>query len=340
MKIDGRQLDHKTLEYLRKTAVRRVELEQEPVTTVMASLGFCRTTYYKWHRAHKKGGEGALDARVAQGPKPKLNEKQRARVLRWIVGRDPRQYGFDFGLWTRRIVQGMVRDRMGVSLSVSAIGSLLASLQITPQKPLRRAYERDPQAIEEWKTKKFPGIRQRAKRAGSAIFFLDETGVRSDAALGRTYGLNAHTPVVKTSGQRQSVNAISAVNARGAFWYKVYTGRVNTPVFVEFLKDFMKSRRGEHVVLVLDSLPAHKAKLTLQYVKSLDGRLTLEFLPGYAPELNPDEHVWRQAERRQQEALAEERITTALCGIRPLQDQTQAAPCSQFLQSSRCSLCY
>ena len=319
MKIDGRQLDHKTLEYLRKTAVRRVELEQEPVTNVMASLGFCRTTYYKWHRAYKKGGEGALDARVAQGPKPKLNEKQRARVLRWIVGKDPRQYGFDFGLWTRRIVQGMVRDRMGVSLSVSAIGSLLASLQITPQKPLRRAYERDPQAIEEWKTTKFPGIRQRAKRAGAAIFFLDETGVRSDAALGRTYGLKGHTPVVKTSGQRQSVNAISAVNARGAFWYKVYTGRVNAHVFVEFLKDFMKSRRGAHVVLVLDSLPAHKAKLTLQY----DGRLTLEFLPGYAPELNPDEHVWRHLKQngvskkplRKNESLRH-RVAYDLCRIK------------------------
>ena len=293
MRIDGRTLDHKTLEHLRKTAVRRVEVDKESVTDVMASMGFCRTTYYKWKRAYANGGEKALDMRVAKGPTPKLDERQRSRVRRWIVGKDPRQYGFDFGLWTRKIVQRMIGEKMGVNLSIGAVGALLASLELTPQKPLRRAYERDPKAIKEWQEKEFPAIRRRAKRTKASIFFLDETGVRSDAALGRSYGLKGHTPVVKTSGRRQSVNAISAVNARGAFWYTVYTERLNAHTFVKFLKDFMRSRRRRRVILVLDSMPAHKAKLVQEYVNSLRGRLALEFLPGYAPELNPDEHVWR-----------------------------------------------
>jgi len=107
----------------------------------------------------------------------------------------------------------------------------------------------------------------------------------------RTWGAKGQTPVVKTSGQRQSVSAISAVTARGAFWYSVYTGRLNATRFVEFLKAFMRNRRRP-VFLVIDGLPAHKARLVAAYVQSLEGALELHFLPGYSPDLNPDEFVW------------------------------------------------
>ena len=149
--------------------------------------------------------------------------RQKLRVRGWINGKDPRQYGFDFGLWTRQIVGELIEQKFGIKLGVTAVGRLLAELDITPQKPLRRAYERDPVAIEQWQTEVFPGLRARAKRRGAKIFFLDEAGVRSDQVLGRTWGLRGQTPEVPTSGQRQSVNAISAVTARGEFWYEIYT---------------------------------------------------------------------------------------------------------------------
>lgn len=106
---------------------------------------------------------------------------------------------------------------MNVTLGVTAVGRLLASLDITPQKPLRRAYERDPKAVQYWLEERYPKLKQRARQAGASIFFLDEAGFQSDPPLGRTYGLKGQTPVVVTSGQRQSLNVISAVNARGEF---------------------------------------------------------------------------------------------------------------------------
>jgi len=123
------------------------------------------------------------------------------------------------------------------------------------------------------------------------IFFLDEAGFQSDPVLGRTYGLKGQTPVVATSGQRQSINAISAVNAKGAFWYDLYTGKLNAARFLEFLRDFMKGRR-KPVFLVVDGHPSHTAKVVRAHVQSLEGRLELHFLPPYAPDLNPDEFVW------------------------------------------------
>jgi transposase len=290
MKIDGRTLTHEASETIRIMAVRRVKEGERP-SEVIKSYGLCRTTIYKWLRAAAGGGESALVSRKAGGPPCKLSPARKQQVRTWICGRDPRQYGFDFGLWTRRIVAHLILQRMRISLGVTAVGRLLAELQITPQKPLRRAYERDPAAIERWVGEEYPGLRKRAKRRGADVFFLDEAGIRSDAALQRTWAPKGQTPVVATSGRRQAVNAISAVNARGAFWYNVYTGRLNAGRFIEFLNDFLATRRRP-VFLVVDKHPAHIARIVAAHVRARRGKLELHFLPGYAPDLNPDEFVW------------------------------------------------
>jgi transposase len=289
-KIDNRSLDHKALEHIRLLAVERV-LSGEKPSVVAKSFGVYRTSIYKWLRVHRKRGREALKSTKAKGPTPKLTENQKKQVRRWIVGKDPRQYGFDFGLWTRGIIAELIADKFSVSLTLPSIGRLLTSLDITPQKPLRRAYERDEKQIQQWKEQKYPELRKRAKRRGADIFFLDEVGVRSDSPLGRSYGLKGKTPVVKTSGQRQKINAISAVNAKGAFWYKVYSGMLTAVLFIVMLKDLMKGRK-KPVMLVVDGLPVHKAKLVAKYVQSTKGRLELHFLPPYAPDLNPDEFAW------------------------------------------------
>jgi transposase len=257
----------------------------------MQSLGFSRTAIYPWLRKFEEEGWEALVERIAAGPEPKLSARQRQQVRRWILGKDPRQYGFDYGLWSRRIVQALLQQKMAIDLGLTAVGRLLASLDIPPQKPLRRAYERDPKKVEEWLKERYPKLKRRAKKLAAKIFFLDEAGFQSDPILGRTYGWQGKTPVVQTSGQRQRINVISAVNSRGEFWATTYDGKLDAESFVEFLKDFMKGQRGA-IFLVLDGLAVHKSKLVEKYLATLEGRLELHPLPPYCPDLNPDELVW------------------------------------------------
>lgn len=321
MKVDGRTLSHKTLEALRRLAVLRV-WDGEPPREVIQSYGLCRTTIYRWLRTAEHGGWPALESHRAPGPSFKLTPRQRLAVRSWIDGKDPRQYGYESGLWTRAIVAEMIQERFGVTVDVTTVGRLLHRLGITPQKPLHRAYERDPTAIERWKHNEYPALQARAAACGADIFFLDETGVRSDQALGRSWGIRGRTPVVPTSGKRQWVNAISAVNARGAFWYRVFKGRLNKTTFVAFLKRFLRGRHRP-VFLVVDRHPAHRAAVVATFVQSTRGRLELHFLPGYAPELNPDEFVWHHFKEtgisknplRQGEAL-ESRVESDLGTIR------------------------
>ena len=297
MKVDGRTLDHKTLEQIRRMAFQRIREGERPAE-VIASFGFCRTTIYKWMKAAAGRGRGlnALRSTRGTGRPRSLTPAQERQIFRWINGRNPFQYGLDFGLWTRQIVSTLIEQKFGVRMGVTAVGALLAKLGLTPQKPLQRAYQRDPQAIERWQREIYPAIASKAKRQGSQIFFWDESGFRADSVHGKTWGVRGQTPVVQRPGQRQSISAASAVNARGGFWFQTYKGALSGELFVELLKRMMRHRK-KPVHLIIDSLPAHKKALVRDYVQSTHGRLTLHFLPGYAPDLNPDELVWSHIKR-------------------------------------------
>lgn len=297
MKKDGRTHDRKTKEALRIMAVKRIR-EGEEVAVVMASLGLCRTTAYKWLGKVNGRGRGlhSLAARKGTGRKPKLTRTQKSQVFRWVNGKNPLQYGFDFALWTREAVRELILRKFDVSLSVTSVGSLLAELGLTPQKPLQRAYQRDPEAIERWQRDTFPAIARQAKADRAEIYFWDESGFRADAVHGTTWAERGKTPVVNRPGQRQSISAASAVNAKGAFWFATYEGGLTGELFVDLLKQLMY-RRKKPLHLVVDGLPAHKKAAVMEYVTSTERRLTLHFLPGYAPDLNPDELVWSHAKR-------------------------------------------
>ena len=158
------------------------------------------------------------------------------RVLRWINGKNPMQYGFDFGLWTRNVVRELVQQKFDVTLSLASIGALLARLNLTPQKPLQRAYQRDPDAIERWQRETYPGIARQARLEKADIFFWDESGFRADSVHGKTWAQRGETPVVERPGQRQSMSAASAVNSKGAFWVATYEGGLSGELFVTLLK--------------------------------------------------------------------------------------------------------
>jgi transposase len=297
MRRDGRGFDHRTLETIRLMAVERVRDGERP-SSVIASFGFSRTTIYRWLDAASKPGVGmkALRSKPATGRPRSLTPRQEQQVFRWINGRDPRQYGLDFGLWTRSVVASLIEQKFDIRLGVSAVGELLAKLGLTPQKPLQRAYQRDPEAIEKWQRESFPAIARQAKACGGEVYFWDESGFRADSVHGKTWGKKGQTPVVERPGQRQSISAASAVNARGAFWYCTYQGGLNADLFVTLLRQMMR-HRSKPVHLVVDGLPAHKTALVKAYVESTGGMLTLHILPGYAPELNPDELVWSHMKR-------------------------------------------
>lgn len=214
MKYDARKLSTDEQSLLRRIAVQRV-FSGDSAAQVTRDYGLGDRTIFTWLRTAREKGLDALAPIPRSDRNKALSELEEQEVKRWVIGGDPRQFGFDFGLWTRKIVADLITEKFNITLSITAVGNLLHRLGITPQKPLRRAYGRDEQAVKKWQKVQYPKIVKEAKKQGAEIFWLDEAAIRSDDPLQRTWGLKGKTPVVKTSGQRQSINAISALSNKG-----------------------------------------------------------------------------------------------------------------------------
>jgi transposase len=288
---DGRKLDHKTLEQLRIRAVGQIEQGVHP-EDVAAALGMTRAAVYAWLAKYREGGLDALRARPVPGRPPKLSGAQLQRLYTLVVGNDPRQLRFAFALWTRAMVRELIRREFGVGLSEVSVGRLLRKLGLSPQRPLYRAYQQNPEAVARWKTEEYPTIREHAAQVGATVYFADEAGVRSDYHAGTTWAPVGHTPVVAATGDRFGVNLISAVTAKGGMRFAAYDGNLNAGVFIDFCRRLLHDAPGP-VFLVLDGHPVHRSNAVKRFAAATNGRLRLFFLPGYSPELNPDEWVWK-----------------------------------------------
>ena len=290
--IDGRRLKHEILTEFRKRAVAQVQSGESPEVVIHA-MGFSRACIYSWLAMYRAGGWDGLDARKRGGRPRKLN----GRIIRWVyqvvVGKDPRQYKFPFALWTRNAIATLIYQRYSIRLSANSVGRLLAQLGITPQKPLWRAYQQDPERVRQWVEEEYPSIAKEAKRRRAEIWFADESGLRSDYHAGTTWGVKGKTPVVRSTGARHRLNMLSVVNRRGRIRFMIEKGGVNGEVMCRFLDRLMVGS-SRPVFLIWDGHPTHKSKEVAEKVRSYRGKLSVHPLPGYSPELNPGEGVWRE----------------------------------------------
>jgi transposase len=318
---DGRRLDHATLEALRIRAVQAVEAGEHP-EDVARAIGMARGTVFMWLAKYREGGLAALKAKPVPGKPPKLDATALRRLYTLIAGSDPRQLSFEFALWTREMIRELIRREFDVRLSAVSVGRLLKKLGLSPQRPLWRAWQADPEAVERWQREDFPAIRAAAKAEGATIYFGDEAGVRSDYHAGTTWAPLGQTPVVKATGARHSVNMISAVTTQGLLRCAVFTGSCTAAVFIDFCQRLLADTSGP-VYLIVDGHPTHKAKATKDFVASTQGRLKLFTLPAYSPQLNPDEWVWKNVKHdrigRSSITSADDLKAKAIAALRRLQ---------------------
>jgi transposase len=287
---DCRGLKHQELTLLRKRAVQSVQ-EGESPEVVSKALGINRTTMYDWLAMYRKGGWQALKADKRGGRHAKLNGKALKWLYRTITQNNPQQLKFPFALWTCAMIVELIRRRFGVRLSRTSVNRLLKQLGLSAQRPLWKAYQQNPKAVEKWLKEDYPLIVREARKQKAQIYFSDEAGVRSDYHSGTTWGERGRTPVVRSTGARFGFNLISAVAPNGKLRFMVVEGTVGAAVFIGFLKRLMSETR-QPVFVIVDGHPSHKAKCVKKFVEDNKQKISLYYLPGYSPELNPDELVW------------------------------------------------
>jgi transposase len=243
-----------------------------------------------WKRYRALGKRGIVSKkRGVQGGK-KINGIQSAEVRRLVKDKMPDQLKLPFGLWTREAVQQLILEKYGIELSRWQVGRYLKAWGYTPQKPISKAYEQDPKRVQQWLDNEYPAIKKKAKKQNAIIYFEDEVGMRSDHQAGKSYAPKGETPVIKKTGQRFSLNMVSAISNKGHVEFMILDGTFNGGVFLEFLTRLIKYKK-QKIFLVVDGHSAHKTKIVKAWLAEHADRIEIYFLPPYSPELNAQEYV-------------------------------------------------
>jgi transposase len=255
-------------------------------------LGVKQQVISRWNCIYKADGLAGLrmKSRANLSDKMKVKVEQGKAIRKIILEKTPDQLNFGFMLWTREAVKLTLKKIYKIELSLSATGRLLKRLGLSPQKPMKKAYEQSNSKVRSWIKTEYPNIQSRAKKMGAEIHWGDEMGIRSDDQIGRTYGKVGKTPVVKVSGKRFRTNMISTITNRGKLRFMVFNERFTTEVCIDFLKRLIKGSK-QMIFLILDGHPVHKSKRVKQWLEDNKAAIEVYILPSYSPELNPDEYL-------------------------------------------------
>lgn len=287
-KTDARQLSPGAQEDLRRRVMGALDHGMS-IAESARTFRVSRQGIYNWvDRVAEYGPRGLKSRPRGRPPGISLAPHQAATVVRMVLGNCPDQLRLPFALWTREAVALLIARRFGIELSLSTVGRYLRRWGLSPQKPLRRAFEKDPQAVRRWLSSEYPSIARRAKAEEAGIWWGDEMGLRSDHQAGTSWGRVGQTPVIPGTGQRFSCNMISALTNRGKLAFMVFDGSFTVAVFLRFLRRLVR-HAGRKVFLIVDRLRVHRARRVTEWVAAHAHEIALYFLPAYSPELNPDE---------------------------------------------------
>lgn len=190
---DARTLSPEAQEALRRRVMEAMDNGMRPAVAAR-TFNVSRQAIHNWKARRSRGGPDPLKSRKRGRPaRSRLAGHEAGTAVRLITDRCPDQLKMPFALWTREAVGQLLLDRFDVNVSVWTVGRYLARWGLTPQKPLRRAYEQDPEAVKQWLEHEYPAIESRCKRENGEIHWGDQMGLRSDHQAGRSYGKRGQT---------------------------------------------------------------------------------------------------------------------------------------------------
>lgn len=247
----------------------------------------------QWITAFRRGGKSALRSRPIRGSPPKLTPEQK-NLIPDFLDHGAEAYDFRGEVWTCARVAQVIREEWQVDYSLSQVAHLLKALHWSPQIPVTQAQQRNEEAIQRWREERWPELWNQARRERKTLVFIDESGFYLLPGVVKTYASRGQTPVLRKWQSRDPLSVMAGVTPEGHVYSLVRQESLKgfqTIVFIEHLLHVV----GERLWLIWDGSPIHRRAVVQEYLtSSVAAHVKVEFLPAYAPDLNPVEWMWNQ----------------------------------------------
>lgn len=289
---DARYLSLDVQQYLRQQAMH---LREAGATfeDISQFLGLHRDTVSRWWKAYQTQGDTALTQKTRgrkAGEHSRLTIKQCSELEQLLRDYYPNELGIDSALWSRRALQTLIEQRYGILLPLRTLSDYLHRWGFSYQKPLKRAYLQKIDAVGEWLLGEYPAIEAYAKAQKAEIHWGDQSGLCSQDTRGKGFAPVGQTPELVTTRVNQRVNYMASISAQGTVRFKLYPGRMDAIVLIEFLSRLVKSVKHK-VILILDQHPVHRCNALKDWLEEHQQEIEVFYLPSYSPELNPAEYL-------------------------------------------------
>jgi transposase len=256
-----------------------------PQRDIAEALDVSEVSVSRWLADARDGGPEALRARPASGPSPRLSPAQR-RSIPGLLWHGPEAYGFRGQVWTCGRVARVIEAEFGVRYHKDHVGRILKALHWTPRQPIKRAIQRDEEAIRRWRAEVWPERRRRARRERRVPVFEDESGFYLLPGVVKTYAPEGLTPVLREKQTRDHLSVMGAMAPEGRVYALVRQESLNALHGIEFLLHLLRVA-ADRLLVIWDGSPIHRRAEVKEFAASTRGRIRPEALPGYAPDLNP-----------------------------------------------------
>jgi transposase len=217
-----------------------------------------------------------------------ISEEQFTIIKNTVTTKTPDEVGMNYTLWTSKVICEYIQKTYQIKYAERSMRDVMKKLGFSSQKPITRAYKRDPEKISKWLEQEYPRIKILASQTGARIYWADGMGINSTDNRGRTYSPRGITPAIKNSGTRLKCNMFAAISPQGFMNWMVFSDNFTAKHFINFLRRLNRQIK-QKIFLILDNHKVHHSKLVQNYVNSNKGKIRLFFLPPYCPELNPEE---------------------------------------------------
>jgi transposase len=258
---------------------------------IAEALGVREETICRWLARATEHGPQSLRARPGPGRPPGLSSRQKDLIPEFLW-HGPEAYGFSGEVWTCARVASVIQEELGVLYHKHHVAKLLKELNWTPRAPIRRAIQRDEPAIKRWREEARPELLNRARKERRVLVFEDESGFYLLPGLVRTYAPKGRTPVIREKQTREHLSVMGGMTPQGKVYTLVRRKSLNGLHCIELL-EHLRAVTGSRILVIWDGSPIHRRVAVKEFVEQSKGKVMVEQLPGYAPDLNPwDEGGW------------------------------------------------
>lgn len=256
--------------------------------------GLQRNTLVKIRKKYIKTGiEAVASKRKEKKPASLLTKQQREEIKEILHAKTPRDYGWECDHWTPTILGKLILQLYAVKYkSKTSLYLIFKQSKCTYHKPKVEYERRNQEAIDQWKKDHEENVKELLQDNETVILVADEMTITSQTTTQKIWLPEGKTPIIQHSNVRKRQHFYGFLNIRTGEQTAFKTNEETSKMSAEVLAKILKKYADKKVVLFWDNAPWHKGKEMKEFLKTCENLLIINF-PPYAPDENPQEHVWK-----------------------------------------------